>query len=174
MEGTRPSIPEHVPLAMRNLIQKCWHTDPQKRPNFSIISKRIDALIEEQEQEQGAPRLGVAPAATDLQVELDKRKRRYSMARKISDGLLTEEELRLLLLKNEPHSALDAEVVELTPEELAALDALDDSQPLEEKPLSPRGEKGVTYAVMERPKKQRTKQKRKVGSSRINTGALKK
>jgi len=174
IEGMRPSIPENVPLAMRNLIQKCWHADPQKRPSFSIISKRIDALIEERKKD--GPRVRVVPVATDLKVEMDKRKRRYSVARKISDGLLTEEELRLLLLKNDPHTALDAEAVELTPEEVAVLDALDGSQPFERDSPSPRVsmENEVAYSAMERPKKHRTKQTRKIASSRLHPAAIKK
>jgi len=171
VEGTRPSIPDTVPLAMHNLIQKCWHADPQKRPSFSIISKRISAFIEEREKGDSQATVK-SVSASDIRVELEKRKRRYSMARKISDGLLTEEELRLLLLKNEPRTAMDMEAVELTPEEIAVLDALDNTS-VAEAP-SPRDGNAVTLNVMERPKKHRTKQKRKVGSSRVSPGALKK
>jgi serine/threonine protein kinase len=30
MEGVRPKLPPHIDTRLSNLIQMCWHTDPEK------------------------------------------------------------------------------------------------------------------------------------------------
>nr|KAJ0228509.1 hypothetical protein LSAT_V11C100048950 [Lactuca sativa] len=35
----RPSIPTTCPLALRTLIELCWSSNPQNRPNFSLVVK---------------------------------------------------------------------------------------------------------------------------------------
>jgi len=37
MEEERPKIPEYLPTDYKNLIEKCWVTAPQKRPEFKEI-----------------------------------------------------------------------------------------------------------------------------------------
>lgn len=36
-EGLRPTIPKHVPHAVKELITRCWHADPMMRPDFGEI-----------------------------------------------------------------------------------------------------------------------------------------
>lgn len=39
MQKLRPSIPTTCPLALRTLIELCWSSNPQNRPNFSLVVK---------------------------------------------------------------------------------------------------------------------------------------
>jgi serine/threonine protein kinase len=36
-QGLRPPLPSHTPSGLRDLITRCWDTDPQKRPSFDEV-----------------------------------------------------------------------------------------------------------------------------------------
>jgi serine/threonine protein kinase len=42
---TRGSMMAQTPAAVRQLIQECWHPQPERRPEFSEICKRLEAVI---------------------------------------------------------------------------------------------------------------------------------
>jgi Protein tyrosine and serine/threonine kinase/SH2 domain len=44
-EGARPPIDEHCPESLRRLIEDCWQHDPEKRPHFSAVLPRLQAVI---------------------------------------------------------------------------------------------------------------------------------
>ncbi|GMH40554.1 hypothetical protein BSKO_08458 [Bryopsis sp. KO-2023] len=44
VEGHRPALPASVPKPLGDLIQDCWQQDPQARPSFSIIVRRLEDL----------------------------------------------------------------------------------------------------------------------------------
>ena len=35
--GERMSVPSHVPVAIKDLMNSCWHDDPTSRPSFENI-----------------------------------------------------------------------------------------------------------------------------------------
>jgi len=47
-EGLRPNIEPQMPPRLKQLVTKCWHADPHKRPDFHIISQELQdvALLE--------------------------------------------------------------------------------------------------------------------------------
>jgi serine/threonine protein kinase len=44
--GFRPEITKKFPEQLADLIQRCWNTDPQIRPNFDRIADLIDEMLE--------------------------------------------------------------------------------------------------------------------------------
>ncbi|OHT01385.1 TKL family protein kinase [Tritrichomonas foetus] len=36
-QGLRPQLPDNTPIAIRDLITKCWNSDPNKRPSMSSV-----------------------------------------------------------------------------------------------------------------------------------------
>jgi len=44
LSGQRPELPAHVNSRMRNLLHRCWQTEPQKRPGWTAI---IECLKDE-------------------------------------------------------------------------------------------------------------------------------
>lgn len=42
MQELRPCIPIDCPLAMKTLIELCWSSSPQKRPEFSQVVKVLE------------------------------------------------------------------------------------------------------------------------------------
>lgn len=38
-------VPENVPQAVHDLIHKCWHKTPAKRPLFSAIARELDSSL---------------------------------------------------------------------------------------------------------------------------------
>ncbi len=73
--GFRPTIPQHLPPALQELIAACWSQDPLKRPSFSSIISKLEGIREalrrmdmrqQRQQQAGAlptSTLSVAPAA---------------------------------------------------------------------------------------------------------------
>jgi len=45
MERRRPPLPKDLPTSLKELINKCWHPDPDKRPAFEEIVPRFDEII---------------------------------------------------------------------------------------------------------------------------------
>ena len=43
-KGQRPILPNHCPNKLKDLIHKCWHQDPTKRPSFDVISIELKYL----------------------------------------------------------------------------------------------------------------------------------
>ncbi|CAM6024238.1 unnamed protein product [Sphagnum balticum] len=41
LSGQRPELPAYVSKDMKKLLERCWDADPDKRPNFSVISSGI-------------------------------------------------------------------------------------------------------------------------------------
>lgn len=54
-EGLRPTIPSHVPHSVKELMARCWHADPNQRPDFGEI---LSVLLKE------AGELGLESAVT--------------------------------------------------------------------------------------------------------------
>ncbi|XP_044498490.1 serine/threonine-protein kinase STY8-like isoform X2 [Mangifera indica] len=46
-KGLRPSIPKHSHPKLAELMERCWHSDPIQRPNFSEITYILQQLINE-------------------------------------------------------------------------------------------------------------------------------
>ena len=46
INGERPTFPQWVPEAFRNLSQKCWAADANGRPSFTEIVPSLEALIQ--------------------------------------------------------------------------------------------------------------------------------
>lgn len=44
--GYRMSCPKGCPSNVFELIQMCWDQDPQKRPKFSEIEKKLETILE--------------------------------------------------------------------------------------------------------------------------------
>ncbi|KYQ89999.1 protein kinase [Tieghemostelium lacteum] len=46
-QGIRPTMPENVPPKLSGLITKCWHQDPQERPNCEQVLLAIQSLYDD-------------------------------------------------------------------------------------------------------------------------------
>ena len=42
--GERPRIPRHWPAELSELIQECWHQEPERRPNAADVARRLEAM----------------------------------------------------------------------------------------------------------------------------------
>ena len=42
-DGKRPKIPDSTPSNWKDLIERCWHQDPNKRPNFTEICDLLES-----------------------------------------------------------------------------------------------------------------------------------
>lgn len=42
-KGLRPEMSPAMPKAVAELLNKCWHHEPEKRPNFKEILKQLRA-----------------------------------------------------------------------------------------------------------------------------------
>ena len=56
LERIRPSWPHGTPPALMELVQACWHEDPDQRPSFDEICQKRVALFDtvSNEEEQGS------------------------------------------------------------------------------------------------------------------------
>lgn len=43
--GNRPEIPLSAPPILAKLINRCWTTDPQKRPNFQVVVETLEQVM---------------------------------------------------------------------------------------------------------------------------------
>ena len=41
VEGVRPKVPTHIPIALQDIMPKMWNKDSTKRPSFVEIEKAI-------------------------------------------------------------------------------------------------------------------------------------
>jgi cysteine-rich repeat protein len=48
-DGWRYPVPETIPMSMRELIHDCWEADPDDRPDFEELSKRLDLMMKNAE-----------------------------------------------------------------------------------------------------------------------------
>lgn len=46
-QGLRPDLPKNVHPKLLDLMQRCWETDPVKRPPFTEIKVELENLLEE-------------------------------------------------------------------------------------------------------------------------------
>ena len=44
--GVRPALPSSMPLCWQTLIQQCWGTSPDSRPNFTKVIEILDTFPE--------------------------------------------------------------------------------------------------------------------------------
>jgi len=51
VNGERPVIPDHCPPDLIRLMQKCWATEPLKRPSCAEVVKFLDHMIAKAEGE---------------------------------------------------------------------------------------------------------------------------
>ncbi|CAI5999562.1 unnamed protein product [Closterium sp. NIES-64] len=42
--GTRPDIPPSIPLPLAELMQVCWHSNPDRRPPFTYVVQQLEAM----------------------------------------------------------------------------------------------------------------------------------
>ena len=49
-QGQRPEIPDDCPPQLRNLIKKCWDSEPKQRPTMQQAIEDLKKLIPEQNQ----------------------------------------------------------------------------------------------------------------------------
>jgi len=57
IEGKRPAIPSNTPEDFKNLMLECWKNDPEERPDFADIEKKLAAYywsIPENEPQPGS------------------------------------------------------------------------------------------------------------------------
>eukprot|EP01125_Pyxidicula_operculata_P011097 TRINITY_DN3622_c0_g1_i3.p1 TRINITY_DN3622_c0_g1~~TRINITY_DN3622_c0_g1_i3.p1 ORF type:complete len:107 (-),score=15.65 TRINITY_DN3622_c0_g1_i3:130-450(-) len=40
-QNCRPSIPKCCPDILNSIVSKCWHNDPEKRPDASIVDEML-------------------------------------------------------------------------------------------------------------------------------------
>ncbi|KAG9144208.1 hypothetical protein Leryth_021861 [Lithospermum erythrorhizon] len=51
LKNARPPLPPDCPLAFRNLINRCWSSNPDKRPHFEEIVAILERYTESLEQD---------------------------------------------------------------------------------------------------------------------------
>ena len=45
LQGDRPTLPEEIESWIKTLLSKCWHENPEERPNFEEIVKCIGSQL---------------------------------------------------------------------------------------------------------------------------------
>jgi hypothetical protein len=51
IEGYRLEKPKHCKSPLFNVISKCWHSDPNKRPSFAELKQDLLNLLEDSESQ---------------------------------------------------------------------------------------------------------------------------
>ena len=46
--GERPSLPQHWPEGLRELLRDCWQAEPHRRPGFGAVVRRLEALLRQE------------------------------------------------------------------------------------------------------------------------------
>jgi hypothetical protein len=57
LSGQRPELPPYLNSKMRDLLHRCWHTEPQKRPGWITIVKSLEVEFELHRPSDRNPRL---------------------------------------------------------------------------------------------------------------------
>ncbi|KAH9543562.1 hypothetical protein CY35_13G071900 [Sphagnum magellanicum] len=57
LSGQRPELPPYLNSKMRDLLHRCWHTEPQKRPGWITIIKALEVEFELHRPSDRNPRL---------------------------------------------------------------------------------------------------------------------
>ncbi len=72
VENRRPPVSDDIPPAYRELMEQCWDTDPEKRPPFTEVLRRITAMWETARLEKAAAKAAVrTPHLTHLRQPVD-------------------------------------------------------------------------------------------------------
>lgn len=50
MAGKRPRLPEHLPPAVVQLIERCWNEQPESRPTAENILQELQEIALEESQ----------------------------------------------------------------------------------------------------------------------------
>ncbi|CAM6077598.1 unnamed protein product [Sphagnum tenellum] len=82
-EGKRPQLPHYSPSLLSNLIQQCWDANPDKRPNFQEICKKlrhIKGLLLTEGSSPEAGNLSASRVSTSIQEE-DSDQERFKLGR---------------------------------------------------------------------------------------------
>lgn len=53
MQNARPPLPSACPRAFSHLINRCWSSNPDKRPHFDEIVSVLEGYVESLEQDPG-------------------------------------------------------------------------------------------------------------------------
>ena len=51
MQNARPPLPSTCPLAFSHLINRCWSSNPEKRPQFDEIVSILESYAESLEED---------------------------------------------------------------------------------------------------------------------------
>lgn len=46
LSGDRPTLPDDIPREIQLLIDRCWHSDPIRRPSFEMITSDMTRLLQ--------------------------------------------------------------------------------------------------------------------------------
>jgi hypothetical protein len=44
-ENFRPKLPEQIRTELKNLIRRCWHEDPERRPEMEEVVDQLRRLV---------------------------------------------------------------------------------------------------------------------------------
>lgn len=114
MAGERPFIPRDCPREWADLMNACWHPDPEKRPQFKEIVKRIEraqkARIFDAQDREEATTFG-----NKVQIELSE----LEVGQQIGHGTLCKVHKALWKAKNQNVALKTFHCPDLVPEELA-------------------------------------------------------
>lgn len=64
-DSERPKIDKNWPAGFSNLLKICWHSDPEKRPSFSVIVLELNKLISSVEGDTGKAKRGKSIKGAD-------------------------------------------------------------------------------------------------------------
>ena len=59
LDGLRPELPDDCPPQLAGLLGLCWHADPQQRPTFSEITRRLELIFGSFDASNSAISLGL-------------------------------------------------------------------------------------------------------------------
>lgn len=45
-QGLRPELPKNIHPSISHITQRCWDSEPNKRPDFSTITVELEHLLE--------------------------------------------------------------------------------------------------------------------------------
>lgn len=108
MEGKRPTIPQDCPSEFAELIKRCWHNDPGKRPSFADI---VNVLLPEVIKEMAPPLLEI----------LDRVKNEQSLLmEKQTDAIKRREKTRLMMSRRYSDKQLEQKMFQQTIQQMGS------------------------------------------------------